>query len=119
MADIDRGLSDVPNSPAVARGRREVAGALEQLDAVLTQDLFKELGPLSRFPADDQVLQRREGYRDVFRAYLEFELAAQLHGGAQSPRIRPASGTLQRCMSTGPSFTWQRSWQTSPDSRSI
>ena len=31
-----------------------------------------------RFPADDQVLHRREGYRDVFRAYLEFELAAQL-----------------------------------------
>jgi predicted component of viral defense system (DUF524 family) len=85
MADIDRGLSNVPNSPAVARGRREVATTIEQLDATLTQDLFKELGSLSRFPADDQVLQRREGYRDVFRAYLEFELAAQLSWrGAES-----------------------------------
>ena len=85
IADIDRGLADVPNGPAVARGRREVANALAHLDAVLNQDLFKELGSLSRFPADDQVLQRREGYRDVFRAYLEFELAAQLSWrGAES-----------------------------------
>jgi uncharacterized protein len=78
VADIERGLARVADNPAVARGRREVAQTLEQLDTVLHHDLFKDLGPLTRFPADDQVLQRREGYRDVFRAYLEFELAAQL-----------------------------------------
>ena len=62
-----------------------MAIVLAQLDEALNQDLFKELGSLSRFPGDDQVLQRREGYRDVFRAYLEFELAAQLSWrGAES-----------------------------------
>lgn len=78
VADIDKGLAAAGNNPAIARGRREVSQTLEQLDTVLHQDLFKDLGSLNRFPADDQVLQRREGYRDVFRAYLEFELAAQL-----------------------------------------
>lgn len=85
VADIERGLAAGATNPAMARGRREVAKTLEQLDAVLQHDLFKDLGPLTRFPADDQVLQRREGYRDVFRAYLEFELAAQLSWrGAES-----------------------------------
>lgn len=78
VADIDRGLALESENPAVARGRREVARTLEQLDTALNQELFKDLGPLPRFPADDQVLQRRAGYRDVFRAYLEFELAARL-----------------------------------------
>src|SRR5262249_255123 len=63
---------------AIERGRREISGRLEQLDDLLTHELFKDLGPLTRFPADNQVLQRREGYRDIFRAYLEFEVAAAL-----------------------------------------
>lgn len=78
VADIGRGLAVAADNPAMVRGRREVAQTLEQLDTVLHHDLFSSLGPLTRFPADDQVLQRREGYRDVFRAYLEFEVAAQL-----------------------------------------
>lgn len=85
VADIDRGLAAVSGDPAVARGRREIAKTLEQLDVILNHELFKDLGPLVRFPADDQVLQRREGYRDVFRAYLEFELASRLSWrGAES-----------------------------------
>ena len=78
IADIDSGLAAAATNSAVVRGRREVAKTLEDLDSALHHDLFKDLGPLTRFPADDQVLQRREGYRDVFRAYLEFELAAKL-----------------------------------------
>jgi len=85
VADIDRSLASVAQSAAVGRGRREVGAVLEMLDELLSRDLFKEVGPLAHFPADNQVLQRREGYRDVFRAYLEFELAAQLSWrGAES-----------------------------------
>ncbi len=85
VADIDHGLAACASNATVARGRREVVKTLEHLDSVLNHDLFKDLGPLTRFPADDQVLQRREGYRDVFRAYLEFELAARLSWrGAES-----------------------------------
>jgi predicted component of viral defense system (DUF524 family) len=63
---------------ARSRGVRETAQVLEELDAVLHDELFKDIGELTHFPADNQVLHRREGYREVFRAYLEFELAARL-----------------------------------------
>jgi uncharacterized protein len=79
VSEIEQGLlAGAASSPADRRGLREVAQVLAQLDEVLHHDLFRELGPLSRFPGDDLVLQKREGYRDVFRAYLEFELAAKL-----------------------------------------
>jgi predicted component of viral defense system (DUF524 family) len=78
LADIDRGLARDSTNPAVSRGRREVAQVLDLLEEYLRHDLFRDLSPLHRFPADDQALQRREGYREVFRAYHEFELAARL-----------------------------------------
>ena len=85
VAEIDRSLARLEVTASIARGRREVSFVLELLDETLNQDLFKEVGMLSHFPADNQVLHRREGYRDVFKAYLEFELAAQLSWkGAES-----------------------------------
>jgi predicted component of viral defense system (DUF524 family) len=77
VSDIQISLED--DDPVVkSRGFRETGQVLGQLDAVLHDELFKHIGPLTHFPADNQVLHRREGYRDVFRAYLEFELAARL-----------------------------------------
>lgn len=78
LGDIDRGLASADLTPATQRGRREVAAVVTQLEDFLHRELFIGLGPIKRFPADDQVLQKREGYRDVYKAYLEFELAAQL-----------------------------------------
>jgi hypothetical protein len=78
LGDIDRGLSFSEPSPATIRGRREVALVIAQIEEVLHHDLFSMIGPLARFPADDQVLHKREGYRDIFKAYVEFELAARL-----------------------------------------
>jgi uncharacterized protein len=78
LREIDRGLSNSISSPAISRGRREVAQAIGQLEEILHHNLFEMIGPLTRFPADDQVLHKREGYRDLFKAYVEFELAAQL-----------------------------------------
>src|SRR5207249_7781423 len=54
LADIDSGLGPGSQDPAVARGRREIAQVMGQLDEVLHQDLFRELGPLARFPADNE-----------------------------------------------------------------
>ena len=39
---------------------------------------MKRVGALEAFPAGNQVLQRREGYRDVFRAFLQGEVAATI-----------------------------------------
>lgn len=81
LADIDCGLSLLQASPSTLRGRREVALVMGQIEEFLHHDLLLAVGPLARFPADDQVLQKREGYRDIFRAYVEFELAARLSWG--------------------------------------
>ncbi|SAL13467.1 hypothetical protein AWB68_00188 [Caballeronia choica] len=77
MGDMDRRLAET-STPATLRGRREIAEVVIRLDDMLHHELFADLGPMMRFPADDQVLQKREGYRDVFKAYVEFELASRL-----------------------------------------
>lgn len=78
LGDIDRGLAEIQATPATTRGRREIAAVTSQLEEVLHHDLFVEVGRLSRFPADDQALQKREGYRDIFKAYVETEFAARI-----------------------------------------
>lgn len=59
-------------------GLRETQDVLNRLDAILANEVFREIGQLSRFPAGNQVLQKREGYREIFRAYVQFEAAAKL-----------------------------------------
>ena len=78
LGDIDRGLAMGQPTPATTRGRREIAAVMTQLEEILHHDLFAEVGKMVRFPADDQVLQKREGYRDIFKAYVELEFAARL-----------------------------------------
>jgi len=78
LGDLDRGLAKAQATPIASRGRREIATLVSQLEEVLHHDVFAEVGRLARFPADDQVLQKREGYRDIFKAYVETEFAARL-----------------------------------------
>ena len=74
-ADILR--REAPSAP-VRRGLGEAESLQGELDALLSEELFREVGTLQHFPADNQVLQKREGYRDIFRAYIQFEVAAKL-----------------------------------------
>jgi uncharacterized protein len=62
----------------VERGLAEARVLLARIDGVLGEPLFREVGELTFFPAGSQVLQRREGYREVFRAYADFEVASAL-----------------------------------------
>jgi predicted component of viral defense system (DUF524 family) len=78
LCEIDRRLAEGAAGVITSRGRREIAVVLMQLDEILHHELFSDLKPITRFPAENQVLQKREGYRDVFRAYVEFELASRL-----------------------------------------
>ncbi|HEY3367280.1 MAG TPA: DUF2357 domain-containing protein [Symbiobacteriaceae bacterium] len=84
VLDVENALArEKPNAP-VRRGLREVGIIAGRLDEVLASDLFDEVGPLVQFPEGSQVLQKREGYREIFRAYIQFETAALLtwEGGA-------------------------------------
>jgi predicted component of viral defense system (DUF524 family) len=80
--NIERALGGI-EGPASRRGSREARELSDRLHAYLAAPMFGDVGNLTQFPASNQVLQRREGYRDVFRAFLLTEVAASIdwHGG--------------------------------------
>jgi predicted component of viral defense system (DUF524 family) len=79
VADIGAALGSEPSTSAsVERGIREVAALLAQLDALLAADLFREVKALTYFPAGNQVLLKRDGYRHLLSAYAQFQLSARL-----------------------------------------
>lgn len=78
IMEIGRILEKENSTSPVERGLAEVRAVLERIDSILVEELFLEIGELSHFPAESQVLQKREGYRDIFRAYILFEVAAIL-----------------------------------------
>jgi len=55
----------------------------EYLGQTLSHSLFRQISKPLTLPLNSPVLQRREGYREVLRAWLMFDLAAKLawHGG--------------------------------------
>lgn len=70
-------LAGVDGAPA-ERGRREAEEVLVRLDEMLAASPLREAGRLTHFPVANQVLQKREGYREVLSAFFQSELAAQL-----------------------------------------
>lgn len=48
------------------------------LDEFLSHSLFKEISNPATLPLNSPVLQRKEGYREVLRVWLMFDLAARL-----------------------------------------
>ena len=48
----------------------------EKLEATLAQPFFKECSRLTRLPLESQVLQKKEGYRDILRSWLMMRSAA-------------------------------------------
>jgi hypothetical protein len=50
----------------------------EVLSGFLGGDLFADVGPLKRVPYESQVLQKREGYRQILQAWLMLDAAAQI-----------------------------------------
>jgi uncharacterized protein len=72
----------------VLRARREVHDVAEDLAELLDAPLFQGVGRLDQFPSGNQVLQKREGYRDFYRIFIEVELAAMLTWHKQDARYR-------------------------------
>lgn len=65
------GASDV-------RLRHELAVLSGQLDGALNADVFRGVSPPDMLPLGSPVLQRKEGYREVYQAWLKFDMAARL-----------------------------------------
>ncbi|NQT64528.1 MAG: DUF2357 domain-containing protein [Candidatus Marinimicrobia bacterium] len=50
----------------------------ERFDEYLNHTMFREVSDLTSIPLNSPVLQRKEGYREILRVWLMFDLAAKL-----------------------------------------
>jgi len=58
--------------------RREALGMADLLDASISQPFFRGISALQKLPLNNQTLQKREGYRDILRAWILVESASSL-----------------------------------------
>lgn len=66
------------NTNASARLRNEAALLTAKLDQFLGHSVFKEISRPNTLPLNSPVLQKKEGYREILRTWLMFDLAAKL-----------------------------------------
>ncbi|MEO7990793.1 MAG: DUF2357 domain-containing protein [Chryseolinea sp.] len=61
----------------------EALSLSDKLDQYLSHSIFREISALSIIPLNSPILQRKEGYREILRVWLMFDLASKLiwHGG--------------------------------------
>jgi predicted component of viral defense system (DUF524 family) len=71
-------IERIPDTPARFRGLREIQEALDYVDGMLGDPFFRDVGDLAFFPANNQVLLKREGYRELLAAHAITEGAAQV-----------------------------------------
>jgi predicted component of viral defense system (DUF524 family) len=60
----------------------EASGMRDALDGFLSNKFFKNIGAISRIPYENQIVLKREGYKQIFRAWLLLDAASKLdwHG---------------------------------------
>ncbi len=64
-----------PSALSLVHEANELGAAL---DAALSRPFFRELGTLKRLPLDNPTLQKRDGYREILRAWLLSQAASAL-----------------------------------------
>lgn len=82
---LDTMRSRVSSPAHDARLLQELAALHAKLDEALASAVMRQVGDVTLLPLGSPVLQRREGYREVLQAWLQFAMAAKLvwHGGDQ------------------------------------
>jgi len=60
------------------RVTKEANIIIEKLEQFLQHSMFREIATLKTLPLNSPVLQRKEGYREVLRVWLMFDLASKL-----------------------------------------
>lgn len=71
-------LDPTSDAGPVTRGIEEVNEVIAVLDRALSNALFRDVGPLIALPTGNQVLQKRAGYRELFRTFVLVEAGARL-----------------------------------------
>jgi hypothetical protein len=100
--DIAQRLLDILHAQAatsgpVTRGIDAAEEVITLLDSALHAPLFREVGEIRSFPSGNQVLQKRAGYREVFRTFALAETGARL---ALDWEIEDIFGASQRNVAT-------------------
>jgi len=62
----------------LSRAYKEAKQLEEKLGGMLNHDFFRGISPPNSLPLNSTVLQRKEGYREVLRVWLMFDLAAKM-----------------------------------------
>ncbi len=77
--------SRVADKAKDARLVQEITALCIRLDEALASDVLRHVSEPTFLPLGSPTLQRREGYREVLQAWLNFAMAAKLvwHGGEQ------------------------------------
>jgi predicted component of viral defense system (DUF524 family) len=78
ISSLAAAIERLSPGPTLERARKETSRVLEALTAMLAEPIFRTVSDLDHFPSENQVLQRREGYRDFFQLYAMVNAAAQL-----------------------------------------
>jgi predicted component of viral defense system (DUF524 family) len=65
-------------SATVIRGVQEAKQVIDELDQFLAAPMFAEVASTQVIPTANPVLLRKEGYRELLRAFIQFEMAARL-----------------------------------------
>lgn len=80
--DLAARLGEILSSRAAAaygvRGTTAVARVVETLDDVLSEPFFRQVGWLQELPTSNQVLLKREGYRQIFSTFALIESSLDL-----------------------------------------
>lgn len=71
-------LENEPKSAPVSRGIAEATQLVAELDEFLSSPLFADVESVQQLPTSNPVLLRKEGYREILRAYVQLEMAAKL-----------------------------------------
>jgi len=66
------------NQKASLRLKKEVSVVSSKLEQYLGHSIFKEISRPTTLTLNSPVLQKKEGYREILRAWLMFDLAAKL-----------------------------------------
>jgi uncharacterized protein len=87
------GTETNPQSGPVRRGAQAAETVIEILDDVLGHPVFRDVGSLERFPASNQVLLKREGYRQLLEVYALVDAGLDLPWDSEvddvySPNLR-------------------------------
>ena len=70
---------DISNHPnAGTRLKEEADSVSEKLETHLQHDLFKEVSRPTSLKLNSPTLQKKEGYREILKVWLKFDLAAKL-----------------------------------------